>query len=464
MHLVSSARIGLSRSPGARRRATFALGVGLTTLAALAGPVAAASGELVITSPSSGAYISDTQPAIAGSVTPLPEEMTPCDIHVDLYRGSEAVGVPVEELETQGCSWLTPPSAALEPGPYTAGATATRFPENEEGVPPETSLPVTFTIDTTAPAVAIGTPAAPATTTTGSISVAGSSGNAPGDSQTVTVQVFSGGAAEGSPLEAIEVPSTAGSWSGLVAGLATGSYSLRAMQSDSAGNVGLSQPIALTVLAPSPPAASFTWFPVSPEVGEPVSLVSSSTDLESPITAFAWALGGTVPFTAGRPTLTTSFTTPGAHLVRLRVTDAAGRSSEAARTIAVRHHRATLMQPFPIVRIAGRQTSRGARLTLLTVTAPVSARVTVKVSGGRGRASSESRVATLRKSNTSNTVVMSFPRFARPLGAGSMLEVRVTKAGEIGKLMRFAPHAGRLPTRQDSCLSVSGKPTKCPSA
>jgi hypothetical protein len=236
------------------------------------------------------------------------------------------------------------------------------------------------------------------------------------------------------------------------------------MQSDSAGNVGLSQPIALTVLAPPPPAASFSWFPVSPEVGESVSLVSSSTDLESPITAFAWALGGTVPFTAGRPTLTTSFTTPGAHVVRLRVTDAAGRSSEAARTIAVRHHRATLMQPFPIVRIAGRQTSRGARLTLLTVTAPVSARVTVKVSGGRGRASSESRVATLRKSNTSNTVVMSFPRFARPLGAGSVLEVRVTKPGEIGKLMRFAPHAGRLPTRQDSCLSVSGKPTKCPNA
>jgi PKD repeat protein len=220
----------------------------------------------------------------------------------------------------------------------------------------------------------------------------------------------------------------------------------------------------MQVAPPAPPSASFTWFPESPQVGEPVSLVSSSTDAESAITGFAWALGGGATFQQGRPTLTTSFSTPGPHLVLLRVTDAAGRSSQAAETISVRHHRATLMQPFPIVRIAGRETRAGVRLTLLTVTAPVTSRVTVSVRGGKGRSSSESRLATVRKPTASTTVVMSFPRFARPLKAGSVLEVRVTKAGQIGKLTRFIPHRGKLPTRQDICLGVSGKPAACPSS
>jgi hypothetical protein len=464
VQLVTSAATGLRRSAG-RRRALLAPAVVLALLALGAGPVAAAHGELVITSPSSGAFISDTEPAIAGTVVPLTEEVGSCEVHVDLYKGTEAAGSPVQTLPTEGCSWLTRRAAPLAPGVYTAVASAIRYPDEEEASEkPETSMPVTFTIDTTPPAVAISTPSPAATARAGSIPVAGSSGTAAGDLQTVTVQVFPGGATEGAPLEAIEVPSPGGSWAGVIAGLTTGSYTLRAMQSDAAGNVGVSAPIGLTVLAPSPPVASFSWFPASPQVGEPVSLVSSSTDTESPLTGFAWALGGTVPFSAGRPTITTSFATPGAHVVRLRVTDAAGRAGEATQTIAVRHHRTTLMQPFPIVRIAGRETSRGARLTLLTVTAPVSSLVTVKVSGGGRRASSESRLATVRAPHAGATVVMSFPHFARPIAAGAVLEVRVTKAGEIGKLTRFTPHAGRLPTRQDLCLSVSGKPTRCPTA
>ena len=145
----------------------------------------------------------------------------------------------------------------------------------------------------------------------------------------------------------------------------------------------------------------------------------------------------------------------------LRVTDAAGRSSQAAKTISVRHHRATLMQPFPIVRIAGG--NPGGRAP----DAP-DRDCSGHLAGHRqrarrrGRVDSESRLATVRKPTASTTVVMSFPRFARPLKAGSVLEVRVTKAGQIGKLTRFIPHRGKLPTRQDICLGVSGKPAACP--
>jgi hypothetical protein len=430
--------------------------------AMMAGPVAGAQAAVSITSPGSGSSTNNTTPSIAGTVEPLAEAFETCKVDVSLYVGGSATGTPVQTLHTEGCSWLTPPAEPLEPGAYTAVASVTF--RDAEPVEPETSMPVNFTIDTTPPAVAISTPAQAATTASGSIAVSGSSGIAAGDLQTVTVQVFPDTAIEGAPLEAIEVPSPGGSWAGVIAGLTTGSYTLRAMQSDAAGNVGLSAPVRLTVLAPAPPVASFTWFPASPQVGEQVSLVSSSTDTESPITGFAWALGGTTPLSAGKTTFTTSFATPGPHVVRLKVTDAAGRSGEAVKTIAVRHHRATLIQPFPIVRIAGRETRGGARLTLLTVTAPVSSLVTVKVSGGGRRASSESRLATVRKPNASSTVVMSFPHFARPISAGAVLEVRVTKAGEIGKLTRFIPHAGRLPTRQDMCLSAGGKPTRCPSA
>jgi hypothetical protein len=459
MHFVTGGKAGsLQREEPPRTRIVVAVAAALLVLAAW--PVAAADAELAITAPVADSYTNNTEPTFAGAVFPIAEQVEFCKIEVSLYAGTSVTGAPLgPPLEALGCSWLTQPAARLEQGVYTAVASGER-----EGEPVPESAPVTFTVDTTPPSPVIGSPSGAAVTASTSISVSGTSTSAAGDLPTVTVQVLTAASPEGPPFEAIELPVSDGSWAGTIAGLGPGRYTLRAQQADAAGNIGASTPVALTVVAPSPPAASFSWFPSSPQVGEPVSVVSSSTDAESPLTGFAWALGGTTPFSAGKPTFTTSFATPGAHVVRLKVTDAAGRASEATQTIAVRHHRATLIQPFPIVRIAGRETRRGARLTLLTVTAPVSSLVTVKVSGGGRRASSESRLATVRKPNASSTVVMSFPHFARPISAGAVLEVRVTKAGEIGKLTRFIPHAGRLPTRQDTCLSASGKPTRCPSA
>src|SRR5207302_5407026 len=126
---------------------------------------------------------------------------------------------------------------------------------------------------------------------------------------------------------------------------------------------------------------------------------------------FAWALSPTAPFAAGRPTTTTTFSTPGAHVVRLRVIDAAGRSATASKTILVRHQAVTLMQPFPIVRIAGRETKNGVKLTLLTVAAPVSARITVRIQGKHVHPTSQSRVATVGKNGGSGgSSLVSFPR------------------------------------------------------
>src|SRR5262249_19366577 len=158
------------------------------------------------------------------------------------------------------------------------------------------------------------------------------------------------------------------------------SYTLRAEQSDDVGNQGVSQAITFTVgqsaaaAAPvhtaSAPVASFSWFPSDPHPGDRVSLASSSTDATSPITSLAWDLTGKGGFVPGAQTVSTSFSTPGNHLVRLRVTDASGLSGVAAETIAVTARPLIVMKPFPIVRIAGSATRSGVSLRLLSVQAP----------------------------------------------------------------------------------------------
>jgi hypothetical protein len=84
------------------------------------------------------------------------------------------------------------------------------------------------------------------------------------------------------------------------------------------------------------PLASFVWFPAFPRPGESISLVSTSTDLTSPITAYAWDLADNGPFGAfkdGGPVTTTTFATPASHQARLRVTAADHLSSIAVETI-----------------------------------------------------------------------------------------------------------------------------------
>jgi hypothetical protein len=62
-------------------------------------------------------------------------------------------------------------------------------------------------------------------------------------------------------------------------------------------------------------------------------------------------------------------------------------------------------------------------------------------------------------------VVIVFKRFERSLRVGAVLEIRVTRAGQIGKYTRFAVRRGRLPSRVDTCLSPAGvKPMACPSS
>jgi hypothetical protein len=235
--------------------------------------------------------------------------------------------------------------------------------------------------------------------------------------------------------------------------------------------VGASAPVTFIVVTAvalptsTPPLASFKWFPANPVVGEPVSIVSSSTDESSPIVGYSWALTPTGSFTVGKQVLTTTFATPGDHLIRLRVTGADGQSSLASEIVHVRPLRLGLMAPFPVVRIAGTVTSGGVNLSLLTVQAPVGARVRVTCRGHGCPTASESRVAaSSSKKRKASMVMIAFRRFETRLAAGAVLEVRIYKHGLIGKYTRFVIRHGRIPVRVDSCIGQAGlKPVACPS-
>ena len=222
-------------------------------------------------------------------------------------------------------------------------------------------------------------------------------------------------------------------------------------------------PTPAGVPPPAPPLASFKWFPPVPQTGEPVSLVSISTDAASPITGIAWALTSNGPFQGGGAVFTTSFSTPGAHIVRLRVTDAYGLSSVATETIKVIGPAASLMQPFPVVRIAGTETASGVKLTLLRVQqVPAGTRITVRCKGRGCPIKSERRVAV---SSKRGAAPVEFRRFKRSLRFGVTLDMLVSKPGKIGKYTRFAIRRGKLPARVDMCLDPAGvKPLACPSS
>jgi methionine-rich copper-binding protein CopC len=465
-------RAGSHRNVVSAARRLLRAGMVLVAAMVLA-PVSTASAapSITITSPSNGSVTNDQAPFFSGTTDdPCSECEIPNEVTVTIYAGESVTGKPVQpplSAAFLGDTWTVGPAETLAPGTYTA--LAEQF-DSVFGT--GQSAPVTFTIDTTAPQVSVTPDASASSPASGSQVVGGSAGTAPGDLHVITVQLFAGSTIGAqAPLETLTVPASGGSWSATFGGLSPGTYTVLAEQRDAAGNSGISAPASFAVTAPppppplKPPTASFKWFPLTPKVGERVSLVSSSIDHTSAITAFAWAMKRTGAFHAGKPVLTTSFATPGAHIVRLRVTSADGLSSVATATIRVIRVRLTLMDPFPIVRIAGIVTSSGANLSLLTAQAPAGARVTVTCRGHGCPSKSESRIASSPgKKGPATMVVIAFRRFQRSLGTGASLVIRISKRGQIGKYTRFVIRRRRLPERVDACLGPARiRPIACPS-
>jgi hypothetical protein len=103
-----------------------------------------------------------------------------------------------------------------------------------------------------------------------------------------------------------------------------------------------------------------------------------------------------------------------------------------------------LMSPFPIIRIVGRATRRGATIRLLAVrNAPLGARVTVRCRGRGCPVRSHRRWTDLGRAR--------LRPLERSVRAGTLIRIYVTQPGKIGKYTSFTIRRARRPLRRDRC-------------
>lgn len=99
----------------------------------------------------------------------------------------------------------------------------------------------------------------------------------------------------------------------------------------------LNTPVTLQVRLPDP-AASFTYLPTAPIVGESVSFeASASRSSAGPIVQYSWDFDGNGLFdlSSFRPSTTYTFETPGDYAVALRIVDSLGRTASQTTIVPV---------------------------------------------------------------------------------------------------------------------------------
>lgn len=111
-----------------------------------------------------------------------------------------------------------------------------------------TSSPAGIVPDTTPPAVTLDQPASGSTIPDATPTLSGHAGTAAGDQAEITIGVYAGGTASGTPVQTLHASASGGTWSATAASpLAEGLYTAVATQSDDAGNVGTSPAHTFTV-------------------------------------------------------------------------------------------------------------------------------------------------------------------------------------------------------------------------
>jgi hypothetical protein len=109
------------------------------------------------------------------------------------------------------------------------------------------------------------------------------------------------------------------------------------------------------------------------------------------------------------------------------------------------------LDPFPVIRVRGFVAARGARISLLRVSAPRRATVKIRCVGDGCPINRRTRHAGR---------IRAFERF---LPAGLRITVRVTRPGRVGKYVRLVIRARKPPSRHDACLLPgSNRAANCP--
>jgi hypothetical protein len=196
---------------------------------------------------------------------------------------------------------------------------------------------------------------------------------------------------------------------------------------------------------------------------------------DEPVAGFECSLGD-APFQACASPAAYRVQASGTYVLRVRATDMAGNRGNAAISAwtvvratspatesridaapappaATRAQaRAQPMTPFPLVRLAGLVYASSVKVTVLSVRAPVGARVTITCRGSSCPLRRSARRIAAKGGRTVQTITFSRLRNQR-LRPGTVLEVRVTRAGRIGKYVRFTFVKARAPKRSDRCLT-----------
>ncbi len=119
---------------------------------------------------------------------------------------------------------------------------------------------------------------------------------------------------------------------------------------------------------------------------------------------------------------------------------------------ARRSPRLRVMRPAPTVRFVGFLTRQGAAITRLSVRAPRGVRIGVRCTGN----------GCPRRALAVATAFTRLRVFERRLPAGTQLEIRVTRAGYVGKHTLIRIRRGEPPSRLDRCLYPgSSAPRRC---
>lgn len=228
------------------------------------------------------------------------------------------------------------------------------------------------------------------------------------------------------------------------------------------------------------PSATFQVSPPTPQIGQLVSLTSTAGDPDGSIATQDWDLDGDGRFgDASGSTAQTTFGTAGAHNVSLRVSD--DRGVVVVGTVPVTVLDPTVTPPAggsgggsgvqgnrqqaaaraldATVRLRTRVGRKRARVEILSVEAPANSTVTLRCSGSRCPASlsvaqTGARERTIHFRRTEN----------RLLYAGTLLQVFVTRQGNIGKYVSFRIRGEMSPPlRRNRCLRPGGtRPSTCP--
>ena len=186
---------------------------------------------VTLTEPANDSFTSDQTPTLSGAAGTGTGDGP---VTVTITEGTGTGGPVVQQLAASGSpTWTATADPALPEGTYTAWAE--QVGSGGTGV----SAQHTFTVDTTAPAVALIAPTEGSRTSDPSVPMRGSLGTDPGDDAAPTVEIHAGTTASGSPVQTPAAVVSDGLWTAAPDPLEEGTYTASVRLSDAAGNTSV---------------------------------------------------------------------------------------------------------------------------------------------------------------------------------------------------------------------------------